>query len=137
MHGSHFRRNGLLTKRKPGKQKPRYFVNLWVTYLARRAKAYVTADAMTWSKPIFTAATIEGLIEGDREERQLALEYLAEAWNAAEDDGVESQALAHASLFAALATLVRAHGEEATATLISALPDRIRAGEYNLDRQLQ
>jgi hypothetical protein len=69
------------------------------------------------------------------EDRQLALEYLAEAWNSAEDDGVESLALAHASLFAALATLVRMHGEEATALLVSALPDRIRSGEYNLERQ--
>jgi hypothetical protein len=70
-------------------------------------------------------------------ERQLALEYLAEAWNTAEEDGVESQALAHASLFAALATLVRAHGEDATAELVAALPPRIRAGEYNLERSLQ
>ena len=69
-----------------------------------------------------------------REERQLALEYLAEAWNTAEDEGVESLALAHASLFAAIATLVRAHGEDATALMVGALPDRIRNGEYNLDR---
>jgi hypothetical protein len=69
-----------------------------------------------------------------REERQLALEHLAEAWNTAEDEGVESLALAHASLFAAIATLVRAHGEDATALLVSGLPDRIRGGEYNLDR---
>ena len=69
-----------------------------------------------------------------RKERQLALEYLAEAWNTAEDDGVESLALAHASLFAAIATLVRAHGEDATALMVGALPDRIRSGEYNLDR---
>ena len=69
-----------------------------------------------------------------REERQLALEFLAEAWNAAEDEGVESLALAHASLFAALATLVRAHGEEATALLVGGLPERIRSGEYDLDR---
>ena len=69
-----------------------------------------------------------------RAERQLALEYLAEAWNTAEDDGVKSLALAHASLFAALATLVRTHGEEATALLVAGLPDRIRSGEYDLDR---
>ena len=74
-----------------------------------------------------------GLDQG-QEERQLALEYLAEAWNTAEDEGVESLALAHASLFAALATLVRAHGEDATARLIGALPDRILCGEYNIDR---
>jgi hypothetical protein len=70
-----------------------------------------------------------------REARQLALEYLAEAWNMAEDEGVETLALAHASLFAALATLVRTHGEETTALLIADLPDRIRSGEYDLDRQ--
>lgn len=75
------------------------------------------------------------LIERDREARQLALEYLAEAWNDAEDDGVESTALAHASLFAALTTLVEAYGEEAAAELIAALPDRIRSGEFNLERQ--
>ncbi len=69
-----------------------------------------------------------------RQERQLALEYLAEAWNTAEDEGVQSLALAHASLFAAIATLVRAHGEDATALLVGGLPDRIRSGEYNLDR---
>jgi hypothetical protein len=71
--------------------------------------------------------------QGD--ERQLALEYLAEAWNTAEDEGVKSLALAHASLFAALATLVKAHGEETTALLVEGLPDRIRSGEYDLDRQ--
>jgi hypothetical protein len=72
-----------------------------------------------------------------RQERQLALEYLAEAWNVAEDEGVESLALAHASLFAALATLVKVHGEEATAALVADLPHRIRGGEYNLERSLQ
>jgi hypothetical protein len=80
--------------------------------------------------PIFTAKH-----DAQHEARQVALEYLAEAWNAAEDEGVESLALAHASLFAALATMVRVHGEEATALLIDALPDRIRSGEYNLERQ--
>ena len=75
--------------------------------------------------------------EDHRAERQLALEYLAEAWNVAEDEGVEALALAHASLFAALATLVKEHGEEATAALVAGLPDRIRGGEYNLERSLQ
>ena len=76
----------------------------------------------------------ESAKDAQREERQLALEYLAEAWNTAEDEGVESLALAHASLFAALATMVRIHGEEATALLVEALPDRIRGGEYALAR---
>jgi hypothetical protein len=92
---------------------------------------------MSRSKQIFNAARIEPFAAGEAEERQIALEYLAEAWNSAEEDGIESQALAHASLFAALATLVRAHGEEMTADLVAALPARIRAGEYNLERSLQ
>ena len=77
------------------------------------------------------------LTEEDCEERQIALEYIAEAWNAAEDDGVDGAALAHASLFAALTALVDRHGEMEIATLIATLPDRIRSGEYNLDRSLQ
>ena len=60
-----------------------------------------------------------GVFDRDQGERQLALEYLAEAWNYAEDDGVQSAALAHASLFAALATFVKMHGDEATADLIA------------------
>jgi hypothetical protein len=92
---------------------------------------------MTGSRPIFTAASPLPSADADSEERRIALEYLAEAWNTAEDDGIDPHALAHAALFAALATLVRAHGEEATATLVAALPSRIRAGEYNLDRSLQ
>jgi len=83
------------------------------------------------SIPIFSGGIVK---DEHREERQLALEYLAEAWNTAEDEGVQTMALAHASLFAAVATLVREHGEEATALLVAALPGRIRAGEYNLDR---
>lgn len=92
---------------------------------------------MKTSKPIFADSEAETLLEFDREERQLALEYVAEAWNAAEDDGVESAALAHASLFAALTTLVEAYGEEAAAKLVAALPDRVRCGEYSLKRSLQ
>lgn len=92
---------------------------------------------MRSTKPPFAGAAAGALIEHDGEERQLALEYIAEAWNAAEDDGVEPGALAHAALFAALTTLVRSYGEEAAADLVEALPDRLRTGEYSLSRSLQ
>ena len=88
---------------------------------------------MSTGKPSIPSFSTAAKDKG-RDERQLALEYLAEAWNTAEDDGIQSVSLAHASLFAAIATLVRLHGEETAATLVSALPDRIRNGEYNLDR---
>ena len=92
---------------------------------------------MSSNRPPFSTASWLGSITRDQGERQLALEYLAEAWNDAEDDGVNTAALAHASLFAAIATLVRMHGDEATADLVAHLPDRIRTGEYNLERVLQ
>ena len=57
--------------------------------------------------------------------------------NTAEDDGIESYALAHASLFAALTSLVTSHGSEAVALLVEGLPERIRAGEYDLERVIQ
>ena len=89
------------------------------------------------NRPPFSTSAWLGEITREHSERQLALEYLAEAWNDAEDDGVETGALAHASLFAALATLVRLHGEEGVAELVAQLPERLRNGEYNLDRVLQ
>jgi len=92
---------------------------------------------MTTSKTLFPAMNETGALDHEQDERQIALEYLAEAWNSAEGDGVESFALAHASLFAALATFVKLVGDESTAELVAMLPDRIRAGEYNLDRVLQ
>ena len=92
---------------------------------------------MKLSKTMLGTGGLEHLADEDREERQVALEYVAEAWNAAEDEGIAQLALAHASLFAALATFVRMHGDEATADLVEQLPERIRNGEYNLDRILQ
>lgn len=92
---------------------------------------------MKLSKTLMGKGGIELLAEAEREERQVALEYIAEAWNGAEDDGVATEALAHASLFAAITSLVEQHGESAVAELIGALPDRIRAGEYSLMRSLQ
>jgi predicted YcjX-like family ATPase len=88
------------------------------------------------SKSPMTVDSIDILAE-DRQERQIALEYVAQAWNEAEDDGIASQALAHASLFAAITSMVEHHGEHITAELIASLPERIRHGEYNLTRSLQ
>lgn len=91
---------------------------------------------MTLSKSGFPFSSCEASF-ADHEERQIALEYLADAWNSANADGVEGEALAHAALFAAIATLVRDYGEEAVARMIGAIPDRIDNGEYTLDRVLQ
>ena len=92
---------------------------------------------MSMRIPPFPATSSAEAVDLDQDERQLALEYLAEAWNTAERDGVESGALAHASLFAALATFVKLVGDDAAAELVAMLPERIRAGEYNVERVLQ
>ena len=92
---------------------------------------------MKLSKSLMTVDGVDVLATEDGEERQMALEYVAEAWNSAEDDGIAPLALAHASLFAAITSMVEHHGEMATAELIASLPDRIRHGEYNLVRSLQ
>jgi hypothetical protein len=92
---------------------------------------------MKQTKTLFADSAAEAAQDPAREERQIALEYLVEAWNTAEDEGVESYALAHASLFAALTAMVTAHGSEATALLVEGLPNRIRSGEYDLDKTLQ
>ena len=92
---------------------------------------------MRTTKSPFSAADPGTPLSSEHAEQQMALEYLAEAWNMAEEDGVGSVSLAHASIFAALATLVRLHGENATAEIIAALPERIEAGEYSLSRSLQ
>ncbi|MCD7059306.1 hypothetical protein [Pelagibacterium xiamenense] len=89
-----------------------------------------------WRSTFPFSASVAGL-EAEHEERQIALEYLADAWNAADSDGVDTQALAHAAMFAAIATLVKDHGEEAVAKMIGDIPDRISNGEYSLDRVLQ
>ncbi len=86
---------------------------------------------------MFTSTDAQTILSNQTEERQIALEYIAEAWNNAEADGVDGEALSHAALFAALATLVRVFGEEATARLIADLPKRIEGGEYSMDRSIQ
>jgi hypothetical protein len=71
------------------------------------------------------------------EKKQVALSYLIEAWDEALADGVDSEILAHAALFAALSDLVTTYGEDAVADLAKRLPERIRASEFTLDRQVQ
>jgi len=71
------------------------------------------------------------------EKKRVALSYLIEAWDEAIADGVDSEILAHAALFAALSDLVTTYGEDAVAGLAERLPERIRASEFTLSRQVQ
>ncbi len=68
----------------------------------------------------------------DHEQKRAALSYLTEAWAEARHDGVDGDYLAHASLFAALAELVKTYGEDAVAKFVEGLADRVRTGEFSI-----
>ena len=67
----------------------------------------------------------------DEDQKRAALGYLSEAWAEARHDGVDGDCLAQASLFAALAELVKTYGEEAVAQFVEGLPARVRNGEFS------
>jgi hypothetical protein len=71
-------------------------------------------------------------LASDREQKRAALGYLQEAWAEARLDGVDSDCLAQACLFAALAEFVNTYGEDAAATFTDGLGSRIRNGEFSL-----
>jgi hypothetical protein len=87
-----------------------------------------------------TATEQSALAQEERaiaEKKRLALAFLTEAWDEALAEGVDSEILAHAALFAALSDLVTTYGEEAVANLANSLSGRIRAFEFSLVRQVQ
>lgn len=69
--------------------------------------------------------------------KQRAMGHLERAFEDAETDGIPVDAVAHAALFAAIATLVECFGEECVANLIGELPEKIASGGYTVNRTLQ
>jgi hypothetical protein len=87
-----------------------------------------------------TATEQSALAQEERaiaEKKRIALAFLTEAWDEALAEGVDSEILAHAALFAALSDLVITYGEEAVANLTNTLSGRIRAFEFSLVRHVQ
>lgn len=64
------------------------------------------------------------------EGKRKALTRVLDMWDAALRDGVPSEALASAAIFAALTELVDLYGVEPVAEFADGLPARIRAGEF-------
>ena len=62
--------------------------------------------------------------------RRVAYGYVEDAFAEAQQDGLDSYAVAHDALFAGLRTLVETYGEEATAVFAEALPEKIRCGAF-------
>ena len=71
------------------------------------------------------------------EQKRLALCCLTQAWGDAVAQGVDSDVLAHAALFAALSDLVTSYGEDAVAELAASLEGRVRNREFTLNHAVQ
>jgi hypothetical protein len=64
--------------------------------------------------------------------KQVALSYVTEAFAEAERDGLDTDYMAQAALFAAFKELVATYGEEAAAHYAAGLPDKIRSGAFSM-----
>ena len=64
-------------------------------------------------------------------DKRAALTYVVEAFLEAQLDGLDSDCMAQAALFAAFQELVATYGEEATARYAEGLPERIRSGGFS------
>jgi predicted YcjX-like family ATPase len=69
--------------------------------------------------------------------KHIALRYILDAWEEAVQDGIESDCLAMAAIFAALSDMIETYGEEPVAKMAEGLADRIRIGEFTVGRSLQ
>jgi len=65
-------------------------------------------------------------------EKQLALQFLLDAWEEAAYEGVDRDCIATAAIFAALSELISTYGEEPVAVMCQRLPERVRGGEFSL-----
>lgn len=72
-----------------------------------------------------------------QEQKQAALRYILDAWEEAVFDGIDPDLLATAAIFASLSDMVATYGEEAVANMTDGLAERIRYGEFTVNRVTQ
>lgn len=72
-----------------------------------------------------------------KQQKQVALRHILDAWQDAIYEGIDSDLVATAAIFAALSDMVVSYGEEQVAHMISGLPERIRHGEFTVNRTTQ
>jgi predicted YcjX-like family ATPase len=71
------------------------------------------------------------------EAKHLALRFIMDAWEEAVYEGLESDCIATAAIFAALSDLIASYGEEPVAAMCERLPERVRAGEFSVAKTRQ
>ncbi len=69
--------------------------------------------------------------------KQQALRYILDAWEEAVYDGLDPDCIATAAIFAALSDMIATYGEEPVAVMCERLPERIRNGEFTVNRTKQ
>lgn len=77
------------------------------------------------------AASAEQQADGE-DQKAMALELLLDAWDEALNQGCAPELVATSAIFAALTDMVDLFGEERVAEMASALPERIRRGEFSM-----
>jgi hypothetical protein len=75
--------------------------------------------------------------ESQAEPKFAALRYIMEAWEEAVFDGIDPDCVATAAIFAAMSDLITTYGEEPVARMAERLPERIRAGEFTINKTRQ
>jgi hypothetical protein len=80
--------------------------------------------------------TIDGTLPDEAEQRRVALQNILDAWDEALTEGVSADILATTAIFAALSDMVEAYGEDAVAQMTDGLAERVRKGEFTLNRTL-
>ncbi|MGF0536629.1 hypothetical protein ACQQ2Q_01450 [Agrobacterium sp. ES01] len=71
------------------------------------------------------------------EKMQAALEYQNEAWADGMADGIEPEIIADAAIALAMRETIRVLGEEGAEALLESLRERMVAGEFSPQRNLQ
>ena len=69
--------------------------------------------------------------------KHLALRYILDAWEEAIYEGLDPDAIATAAIFAALSDMIAIYGDEPVAVMCERLPERVRAGEFTLNKTKQ
>ncbi len=62
--------------------------------------------------------------------KKLAASIFSDAWRSAAAEGIENELIAGTALSAAVASLVRTHGQEAAAQAVERLAETIRSGKF-------
>jgi hypothetical protein len=70
----------------------------------------------------------------DPEKKGRALELILDAWDKALAEGADPEVVASVAIYAALADMVDRYGEAAVADFCASLPERLRKGEFTLQR---